>query len=192
MAFLANLVGIQNIQRFIPLADAAKEGAASTTAPTLEARPSSSRSPTRTRPAADESTREMPRLKPQQPPPAWLRHSRAHPLSLLQKRRQRNRQHLLPPVAKSAAKAAAIKAVPEPEAKAVTVDMKAKIIADAIRLLKWGKPWHELAELIGRIAERPPVPEIRKILACTQVRHRSESRAGESSHAPKKRPGILR
>ena len=42
--------------------------------------------------------------------------------------------------------------------------MKAKIIGDAVRLLKWGKPWHELAELIGRIAERPPVPEIRKVL----------------------------
>ena len=38
------------------------------------------------------------------------------------------------------------------------------MIADAVRLLKWGKPWHELAELIGRIADRPAVPEIRKFL----------------------------
>jgi hypothetical protein len=30
--------------------------------------------------------------------------------------------------------------------------------------MKWGKPWHELAELIARIADRPSVPEIRKVL----------------------------
>jgi hypothetical protein len=39
-----------------------------------------------------------------------------------------------------------------------------------VRLLKWGKPWHELAELIARIADRPPAAEIRKVLRS----HRSE------------------
>jgi hypothetical protein len=66
------------------------------------------------------------------------------------------------PAAKPAPAKAAMKA--EPPSAAIPADMKGRIIADAIRLLKWGKPWHELAELIGRIAERPPVPEIRKIL----------------------------
>jgi hypothetical protein len=33
-----------------------------------------------------------------------------------------------------------------------------------VRLLKWGKPWHELADLIARIADRPSAAEIRKIL----------------------------
>ena len=42
--------------------------------------------------------------------------------------------------------------------------MRGKIIADAIRLLKWGKSWHELPELIERIAERPPASDIRKVL----------------------------
>jgi hypothetical protein len=37
-------------------------------------------------------------------------------------------------------------------------------MADAVRLLSWGKPWHELAELIARMADRPPLAEIRKIL----------------------------
>jgi hypothetical protein len=31
-------------------------------------------------------------------------------------------------------------------------------------LLGWGKPWHELAELIARLAERPAPSEIRRIL----------------------------
>ena len=40
---------------------------------------------------------------------------------------------------------------------------------DAIRLLKWGKSWHELAELIERIAERPPAAEIRKVLRANRA-----------------------
>lgn len=51
-----------------------------------------------------------------------------------------------------------------PSAAATAPDLKSKIIADAVRLSKWGKPWHELADLIARIADRPPVGEIRKIL----------------------------
>jgi hypothetical protein len=61
-------------------------------------------------------------------------------------------------------KAVAEVAKAEPALKVAPLDMKGKIIADAIRLLKWGKSWHELADLIGRIAERPPVPDIRKVL----------------------------
>jgi hypothetical protein len=38
------------------------------------------------------------------------------------------------------------------------------VIADAVRLLGWGKQWHELAELIARLAERPSPSEIRRIL----------------------------
>jgi hypothetical protein len=38
------------------------------------------------------------------------------------------------------------------------------VIADAVRLLKWGRQWHEIAELIARMAERPSIAEVRKIL----------------------------
>jgi hypothetical protein len=38
------------------------------------------------------------------------------------------------------------------------------VIADAVRLLNWGRRWHELAELIARIADRPKLPEVRRIL----------------------------
>jgi hypothetical protein len=38
------------------------------------------------------------------------------------------------------------------------------VIADAVRLLGWGKQWHELAEMIARLSERPSPSEIRRIL----------------------------
>ena len=38
------------------------------------------------------------------------------------------------------------------------------VIADAVRLLGWGKQWHELADMIARLAERPAPSEIRRIL----------------------------
>jgi hypothetical protein len=111
--------------------------------------------PARVRPATDESTREMPRLKPAAPVAAPKPAAPAARVAAAQTPRP------------AAQKPAAAK--PEPQNIAVSADMKGKIIADAIRLLKWGKPWHELAELIGRIAERPPVPEIRKILRANKT-----------------------
>jgi hypothetical protein len=38
------------------------------------------------------------------------------------------------------------------------------VIADAVRLLGWGRQWHELAEMIARLSERPVPSEIRRIL----------------------------
>ena len=157
MAFLSNLVGIQNIQRFIPLADPAREGTgATTTAQTIEA-------PTVIKPVAqkprvptEEPTREMPRLKTTAPavkqsaPAAPAKPAAAKPAATASSARA--------PASKSASPKV------EPATKAVNADLKTKIITDAVRLMKWGKPWHELAELIARIAERPPAAEIRKIL----------------------------
>jgi hypothetical protein len=47
--------------------------------------------------------------------------------------------------------------------------MNGRIVADAVRLLKWGKPWHELPELIERIGERPPAAEVRKVLRANKA-----------------------
>ena len=151
MAFLANLVGIQHIQRFIPLADPARRETGPAASQTVEA-------PTVIKPAArvrstEETTREMPR------PKAATARPQAQPAA---------------PASPTPARAEAVKAVARPAAaqarpaqppkSAGGADLKAKIIADAIRLLKWGKPWHELAELIARIADRPSAAEIRKVL----------------------------
>ena len=38
------------------------------------------------------------------------------------------------------------------------------VIADAVRLLGWGRQWHEIAEMIARLSERPAPSEIRRIL----------------------------
>ena len=150
MAFLANLVGIQHIQRFIPLADgsgAVTSSATQTVAPAAKANAARGKAPN-----ADDSTREMPRLK------AAPAAKPAVAVPVLKAATAPPRSEPPKPIARPAPAKA------EPAAKAAPLDLKGKIIADAVRLMKWGKPWHELAELIGRIADRPSVPEIRKVL----------------------------
>lgn len=180
MNFLANLVGIQNIQRFVPLADPSKEstGPSATQAvatqtatiqaatmqtgmsQTLEATVIKPQTAARARPTGDETTREMPRLKPVT--------ATAEPIMVAPTAIPVPRTPLARTAAKTATKAVPAKV--EAASKAAPTDMKGKIVADAIRLLKWGKSWHELADLIERIADRPPGSEIRKILRT----HKSE------------------
>lgn len=187
MAFLANLVGIQHIQRFIPLADPAKADAAAGTSQTVEAPTVIRTGPQRTRTPAEDPTREMPRLK-------TVRVTPEEEVPLLDSTQEMISENLVAPVAvpprqiPSARPAPQVKKVAAQPAKAAArpvaarpaqaeaakpaapLDMRGKIIADAVRLLKWGKPWHELAELIARIAERPSAAEIRKVLRA----HKSE------------------
>lgn len=132
MAFLANLVGSQHVQRFIPIADPGKEHKESRTADSTVEQP---------RPAlaagvpkdANDHTREMPRPTP---------------------------KRAAPPAAKAARSVAAAH---KPVAHA-SAELQRIVVADAVRLLKWGRQWHELAELIARMAERPNVTEVRRIL----------------------------
>jgi hypothetical protein len=189
MAFLANLVGIQHIQRFIPLADPAKGAepakvditATSTSlSQTVEAPTVISRAPPRARSSADEPTREMPRLKAVQIKPVGQPDAEviadeltaedllpvAVPARSIPSARPApkiNPAAVQPakPAPKRPAAPAPTAAPPKP---AAPLDMNGKIVADAVRLLKWGKSWHELPELIERIGERPPAAEIRKVL----------------------------
>lgn len=153
MAFLANLVGVQHIQRFIPLAAAPSPE----TSQTVEA-PAPIK--TRAAPARDDATREMPRLKPQG---STVKSAAPAPPAHAQP------QSRVEPMRTAAARPAPARPAPVVKS-APAADLKAKIIGDAVRLLKWGKPWHELAELIARIADRPAAAEIRKILRA----HKSE------------------
>jgi hypothetical protein len=105
--------------------------------------------------AAEEATREMPRLRVSSA--AKTAPAAAQPIKIEERK---------PPAKAPAAVskiATAPKTAPAPKAIAAS-DMKTKIIADAVRLTKWGKSWHELAETIERIADRPPAAEIRKVL----------------------------
>jgi hypothetical protein len=171
MAFLANLVGIQHIQRFVPLADPSRTEPVSSTTATVEVmQPPRAAPAQKPRPSGDDTTREMPRIKATAPAPprAAPTPARAAPAP--------PRAAPAPAPATSAkrtdgAKAPARAVAPPPsrpataaKSAAPAADVRGKIIADAIRLLKWGKSWHELAELIERIADRPSAGEIRKVL----------------------------
>ena len=117
----------------------------------------------------DESTREMPRLKA-----AAAKRQAASPHGRNQPKPAPDSESPLPAAPAPRSEPASLHACSSQReagsaAKTVCRDMKDKMIADAVRLLKWGKPWHELAELIGRIADRPPVPEIRKVLRANKA-----------------------
>ncbi|HEX4972832.1 MAG TPA: hypothetical protein VFV69_17385 [Steroidobacteraceae bacterium] len=175
MAFLANLVGIQHIQRFVPLADPSRtEPVVTSTTATVEVvQPPRAAPAPKPRPAGDDTTREMPRIKatipaPPRPAPTPVRAAPAPaptPTSSPAKRADGAKAPVRPAAAAPARPAAAAAA----KSTTVSPELRGKIIADAIRLLKWGKSWHELAELIERIAERPSAAEIRKVLRANRA-----------------------
>ena len=160
IVFLANLVGLQHVQRFIPMAEPERHGAGTLTeldglkavkpakqhvaetaiAPARPAVPTTSPAPTAAQPSArdDDATREMPRPTRAPAPPQKIEQ---------------------PPAASK----------PAPD-KAAVNSVDQLIIEDAVRLTNWGRSWHELAEAIARIADRPKAPDVRKILRT----HRAE------------------
>jgi hypothetical protein len=186
MGFLANLVGIQHIQRFVPLAEPGREESVSSMSQTVEAAAVTARpAPAKSRvadddstremprpaiarprpPAGEDTTREMPRLKPTAPAPKAVAPA---PKAIAPAKPAAPAKRAEPAKAPARAQTAPSKADSD-GGRALSADLKNKMIADAVRLLKWGKPWHELAELIGRIADRPPVPEIRKFLRANKA-----------------------
>jgi hypothetical protein len=129
MGFLATLVGITSVERFIPLATHETERRDVLSAkPAAREREAVSRTGEHRRTA--ETTRQMPQLAGA----------------------ARKREPARPTTVK-----------PRKLPSAVT-QTEHVVIADAVRLLGWGKQWHELADMIGRLAERPAPSEIRRIL----------------------------
>jgi len=205
MTFLANLIGSEHIERFIPLADPDNEvdlkaPAAAVPEPPAPTRASpaptrASPAPTRAPPAAAPApaaaapappsrarpqpaapqapdsvseTREMPRPPIKQKSASEVTATREMPQFVASKRRA-------PPVgtqqvARTERRAAHTKTAPRPSTKQpgklpLSEDAaREQVIADAARLVQWGRKWYELAELIARMADRPPLPEVRKIL----------------------------
>jgi len=164
MVFLANLVGLQHIERFIPLAQAERE-IAPTPAPAEPAAPagmsstSTPAAPAKAEPTASPSgataTREMPQFVAERPKPARATARTAAKAA--------GKPAAMPaPVAKPTVPATPVLAqsiATKPE-----LSPREQVIADADRLLQWGRKWYELAELIARMADRPPLPEVRRIL----------------------------
>ncbi len=179
MGFLTNLVGSQHIERFIPLAEPAHERTlesltielpappaiqvAAPAAPTAEAAAVAvAAAPTATPiKAGDEPTVEMPVV------PAAK--SEARPVA---RPTGRQRRHL------DAGKPAAAKPPQAIDSPATAQPGQLEVIADAVRLLRWGRQWHELADSIARMAGRPAATQVSTILRA----HRAaiEQQAGSS------------
>ena len=180
MGFLSTLVGLSNVERFVPLCDAASERRE-----VLNATP----------PPADDHTREMPQLTPGHigrmlqeqrsgvpyPPAQEARRAaasdkkRSGDAGVHTTRSIRAAASKLAPVARSATPAAraaapaaraaipASRAAVAPRAAAPT-GIEAAVVDDALRLMGWGRQWHELPEIIARLADRPSPTQIRRVL----------------------------
>ena len=134
MIFLANLVGSEHIERYIPLADADNERALPAAADAAA-------------PDSLTGTREMPKF-------AAARSRPSAPAASSTVARG-ERKPAAPRVQPVAAKA---------PTKRTPADAREQVIADATRLVQWGRKWFELPELIARMADRPPLAEVRRIL----------------------------
>ena len=216
MTFLANLIGSEHIERFIPLADPETEQdlkaapeAAPTPAPSVPTRSvpppaASTPQPAAAPRAAPAQAAPAPRARPAEspaasahptPPAAAARASdstgatatREMPRPPLNKRSSsdvtgtREMPEFVPPkrraapvgtqqVARTERRAAPSKPAPRPSARQPAKlppsedAAREQVIADAARLVQWGRKWYELAELIARMADRPPLTEVRRIL----------------------------
>jgi hypothetical protein len=151
--FLANLVGSQHIERFIPLAEPEPAGAA----PPPAARPSRAADSTE---SSTTATREMPKVLAARP---------------RDEARAGSKPPAVKPSARGSAKPSASKpsaprpSAPKPPAPAAAPGAapgtpEAQVLADAARLIQWGRKWYELPELIARMADRPALAEVRRIL----------------------------
>jgi len=67
----------------------------------------------------------------------------------------------------------AAKSTPVVDEPAANAQATATVIADAVRLISWGREWPQLAGLIARLANRPPEADVWKVLR----KHRAEIEA---------------
>jgi hypothetical protein len=174
MIFLANLVGSEHIERFIPFAEAQNERSLTggSSDDTVDA---AALDPTMPVPTGATATREMPKFQggKHAPPPAGTAHvarserKPAAPAKPAAKPASKQPARLgttgKSAPAKPAGRAAAKVAAP-PERNEPSDVARAQVIADAARLVQWGRKWYELPELIARMADRPSLPEVRRIL----------------------------
>jgi hypothetical protein len=141
MIFLANLLGSEHIERFIPMAE-----------PKSDVAPAASTSD-----GSVTATREMPKFAAAPSAAGSSANAQAG-------RGDRKRGA----GAKAVAKGAVKPPLAPPESGAATAGSahaaREQVIADAVRLVQWGRKWFELPELVARMAGRPPLAEVRRIL----------------------------
>ena len=156
MAFLANLVGAEHIERFIPVADARTERDLSSKPPDRSADSTIQQTGTAS------VTREMPKFlgaKRAPPPPGTAQVAR----------NERKPAAVLKPAPRTPAKVPPKKPAAPAERAGPSEAAIDQVIADAARLVQWGRKWFELPELIARMADRPSLPDVRRILKENKV-----------------------
>jgi hypothetical protein len=156
MAFLANLVGAEHIERFIPVAEARNER-------DLSSKPSDRNADSTIQQTGTASvTREMPK---------FLGAKRApQPAATTQvARNERKPAAVVKPAPKAPAKVPPKKPAAQAERAGASEAARDQVIADAARLVQWGRKWFELPELIARMADRPSLPDVRRILKENKV-----------------------
>jgi hypothetical protein len=79
-------------------------------------------------------------------------------------RNERKAAAVTKPAPKAALKPQPKKAVAPPDRNEAIESAREQVIADAARLVQWGRKWYELPELIARMADRPALAEVRRIL----------------------------
>jgi hypothetical protein len=166
MAFLANLVGAEHIERFIPVAEARNERDLSSK-PADRASDSTIQQTTSTVTA----TREMPKF-------LGAKRAAAPAGTSQVARNERKPAAVLRPAQKAPAKVPPKKPAAPTERAGPSDAARDQVIADAARLVQWGRKWFELPELIARMADRPSLPDVRRILKENKVA--IEKKAGNS------------
>ncbi len=143
MAFLSNLVGSEHLERHIPQAE--DKTTAKSVTPAADA----------AKPAADAAKPAAGKAKPaadKAKPAAATAGPAAEAARPAAKKRARQ--------ASTAVRAK--QDTTEPAQEPMTDEDV--VTEDAVRLLSWGKAWHELPEAIERMADRPNATVVRKIL----------------------------
>jgi hypothetical protein len=165
MIFLANLVGSQHIERFIPIAEPATEASVGPDPTVMQ--PIATQEPAASNSAT--ATREMPKFVAGQ--------SRAPAAATTERVTRTERKSAEPepaakpavgskaaPAGKSTAADTAAAGSKAYDRNGVTETARDQVIADAARLVQWGRKWYELAEAISSMSDRPHVTDVRRIL----------------------------
>ena len=157
MSFLTCLLGAEQVERFVPLARPRpiETAVRRQSRQASEAPPSSAQQPSREIPTVKPAAKDTPVMATEQRTPVQPRKAS--------------------PAAQPQTKTAAAPTPPPDDP-----EMTATVIADAVRLLSWGREWPQIAGLVARLANRPAEKEVWEILR--QNRAAIEALATRASH----------
>ena len=154
MSFLTTLLGSEHIERFIPLAVPPGAGATQ----------DESKGPQEPGKTAETSTTTV--VRPRGERRAVRRPAAPRPAGrTTEKSPAKAAQPTDAPARTAGPAGSATTPTPTAATAAPAADkVAATVIADAVRLLNWGREWPQLAGLIARLADRPSEPEVWQIL----------------------------